>query len=420
MIGDTPLTLSLRQEIAEAKMALSFLRKLPLGETTSTSLAEAQCALASVEQSLSDILTTVRDFNRVFQKVGWCASDQLSVNIMKHALSEAASGDIASGEEVLTEAMDATTIQLGIASIKRLPEQSKRWGLLMLAKEDYLQDRFHAVVPIVLAQADGLVNDFEPTGLFAEGTDLVSEESIAGHPDALGKVVKLFSQSRKKTHEEELRYPHRNGIMHGCDVGFGNKIVAAKAWALLFAASDLLVAKRNSHKTKSRPSIKETMALMAKNRAGKARLAEFQQHRERKDAGGDETSSFNQDEEIKTVVTTCLEALQAKKYGVVAKHTHDLSMKPFNQRAGEIRSQLDFVDILEFSNIRVDHYAAAMAWCTVDVARNALQRKLSGPVEFIAMYHDEAGVPAIPPVKSCIWTVLQSSLVQLIHEWKSM
>lgn len=37
---------------------------------------------------------------------------------------------------------------------------------------------------------------------------------------------------------QQIDMPYRHGIMHGMDLGYDNKIVAAKTWATLFSLRD--------------------------------------------------------------------------------------------------------------------------------------------------------------------------------------
>ena len=43
---------------------------------------------------------------------------------------------------------------------------------------------------------------------------------------------------RKKTRQERIEIPDRNGIMHGMDLNYGNGLVAAKTWGILFAVGE--------------------------------------------------------------------------------------------------------------------------------------------------------------------------------------
>ena len=51
-------------------------------------------------------------------------------------------------------------------------------------------------------------------------------------------LAKILGNGRKKTTTEALSLPYRNGILHGRDLGYDNKMVAAKSWAALFAVRE--------------------------------------------------------------------------------------------------------------------------------------------------------------------------------------
>jgi len=51
-------------------------------------------------------------------------------------------------------------------------------------------------------------------------------------------LTDIFQKGRRKTTTEQITVPYRHGIMHGMDLGYDNKMVAAKTWAALFAARD--------------------------------------------------------------------------------------------------------------------------------------------------------------------------------------
>jgi hypothetical protein len=72
----------------------------------------------------------------------------------------------------------------------------------------------------------------------ATATDFEAWDSIAGHSSGLNKVRDVIFQTRKKTNPAPVDIPYRHGIVHGMDVNFNHKSVAAKAWALLFAVGE--------------------------------------------------------------------------------------------------------------------------------------------------------------------------------------
>ncbi len=110
-----------------------------------------------------------------------------------------------------------------------------RIPLLRLAAEDYFAERYHACVPVILAQLDGLVNELSPRvnnharrGFFAEGSNLEAWDSISAHSNGLARLVQVLREDRRKTTREAVSIPFRNGILHGCDLGYSNKLAACR------------------------------------------------------------------------------------------------------------------------------------------------------------------------------------------------
>jgi len=67
---------------------------------------------------------------------------------------------------------------------------------------------------------------------------LVAWNSVGAHSKGLGQLVPVLMKGRNKTTTQQISITYRNGIMHGTDLGYDNKIVAAKTWAALFALRD--------------------------------------------------------------------------------------------------------------------------------------------------------------------------------------
>ena len=119
-----------------------------------------------------------------------------------------------------------------------------RMTLAQKALTDYREGRYRACVLVVLALMDGMVNELflkakgKRQGLSAEGVNLEAWNSVSAHSKGLGKVVPILMKGRNKTVTQQIDMPYRHGIMHGMDLGYDNKIVAAKTWATLFSLRD--------------------------------------------------------------------------------------------------------------------------------------------------------------------------------------
>ena len=75
-------------------------------------------------------------------------------------------------------------------------------------------------------------------GFFAENADLEAWNSISAHSKGLKALADIFRKGSKKTTIEQIAIPYRNGILHAMDLGYDNKMVAAKTWAALFSLRD--------------------------------------------------------------------------------------------------------------------------------------------------------------------------------------
>jgi hypothetical protein len=162
----------------------------------------------------------------------------------------------------------------------------RRMRLLELALEDYAEQRYHACVPVVLAQVDGACHDVGLKKLFhrehLQHKVKLPEawDSISAHPEALTKLVRMFSEERLITSTDNPSMPYRNGILHGRDLGYDNQMVAAKVWALLFSIRDLVVKherrEAQPRPPERRPSFRELLAQIGRTELQKRAIATWQ------------------------------------------------------------------------------------------------------------------------------------------------
>ncbi|MBN1881229.1 MAG: hypothetical protein JW885_03565 [Deltaproteobacteria bacterium] len=185
-------------------------------------------------------------FNGHFAKFGWIAYESFDKDTMKEAVILADSGNLDGADNLLVEYYDQDKLHIGLLKMEAVKEFLIRKELALKAKEDYLEGRYHACIPVVLMMIDGIVNDVheDQKGFFARDVDLTAWNSVAAHSSGLQEISRLFQESRTRTTTEQIKIPYRNGILHGRDLGYANKIVAAKTWATLFAIRDWALAKK--------------------------------------------------------------------------------------------------------------------------------------------------------------------------------
>ncbi len=252
---------------------VAFFEKLGI---KNKNISEAFKQVPNLVSKTQELVNMPDRFNELFSKKGWIAYESLNFEIMSKAVKLADEGKFEEANELIVEHYNEDTLKWGLTFMKALEEYCIRDHLAQKAKEDYLEGRYHACVPVVLTIIDGIVNDVEQKGFFAEGVDLTAWDSIAAHSTGLQELSRLFNSPRKKTTTEKITVPYRHGILHGRDLGFDNKIVAAKAWATLFVIRDWALAIRQGKKypkeKEPEPSFIEVLKSYAKTQEQKKKL----------------------------------------------------------------------------------------------------------------------------------------------------
>lgn len=233
-----------------------------------------------------ELLMLPDKFNDYFSNYCWIAHDYFDDNIMKEAISiYEKSKNIEEVDIYLSNEYDENSISKFIEQIKvsknlhleNLPYNIAtlfikyfldRLEIIELAKDDYLNEKYYSCIPLLLLVIDGITNDIDHEfGFFNDNINMIIENSIVGHRTGLQNIKNIVTQSRKKTTIESITIPYRNGILHGRDINYGNKIVAAKCWHILFALRDW--AKENNIKNftieNSEPKTKENIDKFINN-----------------------------------------------------------------------------------------------------------------------------------------------------------
>ncbi|MDF1691693.1 MAG: hypothetical protein P1U47_04945 [Zhongshania sp.] len=266
------------QLIEAAGSIESLYRSIPLLQRVFPGFKGTADKLAELKEQAKDMLVPDR-FNDLFSSVGWIAYESMNLQTMKDAITICEGGGLDAAEVFLAESYDSETLKWGIQWFNGHPEFRKRIRLAELARDDYLQGRYHACVPLILSLLDGLVTDVSKhVGFFAENADLTAWDCIAAHESGLQSLASLMTKGRKKTNEQSVSVPYRHGILHGRELAFDNRIVAAKSWAALFAARDwaIVISKGKKEPNPPRePTWSELFASVRKNQEFKRQIDEW-------------------------------------------------------------------------------------------------------------------------------------------------
>jgi hypothetical protein len=244
LIRDIP---SIKDLVAQARAFKAFKTLYPILKpllafigVDTTKLGEALSTVDELAQQV-EILSRIPDkFDDLFSSRGWIIYDLLNLEVAKKAISLAEGGNIEEAENYLVDHFGPDTVRWQLKTMFSVEAFRPRMGLAEKALTDYEQGRYHACVPVILAQIDGLVSDLheKQRGFFAQEVELKAWDSLAAHSKGLTQLSAIFNKGRRKTVSDEISIPYRHGIMHGRDLGYDNVIVAAKTWAALFAVRD--------------------------------------------------------------------------------------------------------------------------------------------------------------------------------------
>ncbi len=190
-------------------------------------------------------------FNKYFNPFGWHAHGSLPIHLLEQA-NQLAESNLFEDAETLIMSHYIDKFEYHFILLRGLPTYFEREHIFETAKERFFQEDYISCVPLILMMVDGIGYDAFNSVTFKNGIDFNIWDSISTINGDIDSLIKEITSTRRKFTSENLTIPYRNGILHGIDVGYGNKSVAVKAWALLFTIRDILVDKRNEESERTK------------------------------------------------------------------------------------------------------------------------------------------------------------------------
>ncbi|HEY3444670.1 MAG TPA: hypothetical protein VGK29_28220 [Paludibaculum sp.] len=393
-------------QVEQLKKALSvFGPFLRLAGVDLSKIMDPLNDLPKARREFDEFAKVLDRFNDLFAARGWVAYDWLSIEVAKTAIAEAEAGDMDQAEGMLVQHYGADQISLQLRTLMGLASFRPRMRLAELALIDYREGRYHACVPVVLALLDGMVNDLGNLGFFSEHVDLTAWDSIAACDSGINELKTLLFGPRKKTTEETVAVPYRNGILHGRDLGYDNRMVAAKSWAALFATADwarrIEQGKRKAPPPEPELTLSEVIALLGHTNEAKARLEAWKPRRLE-----DMPELANGPDTPEAALTEFLDAWKNKRYDVMAKRTHlfrsDLTL---NARAGEVRTFYRDLQLYGFEIGSTADQAPAVTEITVRGRGNQYGQPFDASGTFRLVNFDHHEMPVTQSDGSGYWYV---------------
>ena len=360
---------------------------------------EQRGAIRKIESQLNDLVQTIDGFYERLGERHWIFHESLSTEVVEQLIpmeSEDAE------QALIAYYRETDTLRFMLHRLRRFPVMRPRIPMVERAREDYEAERFDSVVLKLLAVMDGFVNDFETEhrrGLHARSDDeMAAWDSVVGHHMGLSRAHRTFTQSFRKTSEDEVYELYRNGIVHGMLPNFNNVIVATNAWNRLLAVADWAQSREKQAEPKElEPTRGEVLEQMAETERLKKATDAWQAHTLTPSDDGFES------EEIFGRATEFLDGWKSKNYGrmagLLAKLTREGSR---GKDAGQMRDLFSMFELEDFKIVRLNFQAPVI--CEIDAELRVEGETKVGRMRCIS--EKENGEPAVPGTQEGDWLVM--------------
>ncbi|MDH5033982.1 hypothetical protein [Chryseobacterium cucumeris] len=380
-----------------------------------------------LERQFKEISESPDKFNKYFSELGWIAHESINHDLMLECIQLAESNNLNIAEEKLADYYTSEDISWLVSSVYGIPEFRKRNELINAAYEDTKAKRFYSAIPLLFMIIDGTVNDISKSkGFFAENTDLTAWDSIAAHSTGLSKLRDILNVTRKGTTTDEIFFPYRNGILHGRDISYGNKYVAAKSWLTLFAINDWAkVLKRNKEnppEENKKKNLKESF-LELKNTTSKyqeqqLKFKEMDKYmslwKKRNPIIGKDFPSKGTLNDYKdfTPEKDAIKFLinwQNNNYGAIAKQISFFTKEVnFGKEAGKVRKVFENKKLKDFEIISIDHKAPAITEIVVKTIILFNEKEYTQEILLRMIYQSEKNENLVFGQSGGVWKIIDS------------
>lgn len=397
------------------KNAMPFLGPvLKLFGADVTGINEAMSGIEELERIGEELASIPDRFNDLFAARGWIIYDLMNVDVAKAAIAKAEAGDPDEAEGILVDYYSPETVEWKLHTMYGVKAFRLRIPLAEKALADYREERYHACVPVVLALLDGMVNDLHEKrrGFFAEEVDLQAWDSVAAHSTGLNALALILQKGRYKTTTEQITIPYRNGILHGMDVGYDNRIVAAKSWAALFAARDWAVRAEQGQLTEppAEPQTpwRELFAKIRQNSEDKARLEAWQP---RLASPGSDVPTTGEPDVFgngtpEQKLAEFLSYWKRNNYGYMAQCIASLAKGPANKAVVSVRQVHGAKKLKAFKFLAINNHAPAITIIKTKLSYEESGSMVESEIDFRLLFEDSKGGVAIPGKPDCKWSVV--------------
>lgn len=418
-IIDNPSLANTLDQINALEGLATLYRNVPYIRELFPNLEEAFGDLPKIRM-LAEKARVPDQFNERFACLGWIAYESMNMDAMQSAISIYDSKGSEAAENFLAEFYDETFLNWNMMRFKGDSHFRRRIRLVELAKDDYLAGRYHACIPLLLCMLDGLVNDISKhVGFFAESVDMTAWDCIAAHESGLQTLVSVLTQGKNKTNEAPITIPYRHGILHGRELAFDNKIVAAKTWAALFATRDWATTLADGKKTvmpKNEVSWYELRQQLLENERQKNLLDLWRPRL----TGELSYLPFSGDSTLlpmgtpERAVASFIENWISRRYGLVAESLVYFTDSTDGKKAGIAKDDFGRHVPIDYKVISIDDHAAAITLVDVELKFKEEDGSVVKRALVRTIYQDDKNNALIRTDDGGRWKIFQHSFINIL------
>lgn len=207
--------------------------------------------ILQLEKEFTKLIEGAKKYEEYFSDKGWVNYSSLKPEYIYEAVEAYENESLEIAEEVILEHYSPDSVEAHRLFLRGAEASRIRLDLVDLAYIDYRAGLYHAVVLNLITIIDGIVNDVLGVGFHSKEADVDCWGNITGVDGSIYKVKEIYCTTRRKTRTEQIDAPYRHGILHGRDLGYANKTVAAKCWCFLFVVADWAKAKETEEQRKT-------------------------------------------------------------------------------------------------------------------------------------------------------------------------
>ncbi|RYZ86615.1 MAG: hypothetical protein EOP04_13510 [Proteobacteria bacterium] len=338
--------------------------------------------------------------------------------MLRQSIEIARENGIDSAERYLADYWNEPNIDFLLTRARILPRFTEREKYFRFASEDYVAGRFYASIPLALMMIDGLVNDIQEKGFFSEKSDFAVWDSLAGHSSGLESIKNIMNVSRKKTNVNAIKVPYRNGILHGRELSYDNKIVASKCWGVLQAILDWYIGKQSEDERRlkygadSRQSISAVYRQIIENGTNRSALQRWAPRVLHVEIDFPKSGLSTQYRigSPERCVADIMNNITKKNFGALCEFIKLGEVEQLSRSAGRIREIFKHVEIVRWEIFEIVDNAPALSKIFVKLYGRREGTLFEKEIQIIVLFYSLKGEFAVHGVQEGTWKIRENEL----------